>query len=138
MSTLYDGKKERMKHIWILSLTSIMLMGCAKFNKSHLIHEGFGFDLEPYLEGKRTSYVDGCLQVYNIDQSDSLYAKAFTDPTKQTIFVGFVNDISFSDFEHGSIIYKTMGKPFDGHHTTVAYDPNSKTLAFGFATDFGG
>lgn len=119
-------------------LLPIILSGCSKFDKSHLIHKGFGFDLEPYLEGKKTSYVDGCLQVYHIEQSDPLYVKIFTDPIDKTIFVGFVEGIVFSDFEHGSISYKIIGKPFDGYKKVAAYDPSTKMLAFGFATDLGG
>lgn len=113
------------------------LCSCGKFSQSNLLSRSFGIDLRPFITLKQTSYSDGCLQIFDVSENDTIYKKFLSDNyLDEPVALGF-EEITFSTSQFGEIRYRQFGE-FDGFIKLVFYIPKSKILGFGYCTAMGG
>ena len=118
-------------------ILACLLCSCEKFSHSYFLSDSFGINLTPFIAKKCTSYSDGCLQIFDVSENDTLYKKFFSEKyLTEEISLGF-GVTSFSPSQYGQIQYRKLGE-FDGYTKIVFYIPKSKIIGFGYATAIGG
>ena len=120
-----------------LLILGCFLCSCGKFSHSNLLSESFGIDLRPFIATKKTSYSDGCLQIFDISENDILYKKFFSENyLNEHVSIDF-EEIKFNTSKFGEIRYRKLGE-FDEFVKIVFYIPKNRILGFGYSTAIGG
>ncbi len=115
-----------------LAIISLLLISCDKFDEGEMLANAFGVDLVKLTEGKKTSYSDGLLLVYDVSDGEALYATFFTDLYKEgDVHISF-KGTQFDSTDVGVIRYRLLDS-FDGYTQTIFYIPKEKTLGFGYS-----
>lgn len=127
-----------MKYPILLAVVLLGLVGCSQFSRSHFFSEGFGFDLNQQIIGKKFQYTDGCLQVFDVAETDPIYKASF--PEKPAIEpVGIeIGDLNFYASQLGEIRYRRLLPDADIYPRVIFYIPKTKELVFAYATGIGG
>jgi len=120
-----------MKTLYILALC-LVLVGCDKFDRDNLIKSSFGADLERITSGKKTQYSDGLFLVFDVTDTDPLYAQFFTKPFDEEEISLFFGNTKYDSADVGKIRYRLLDS-FDGFTKTIFYIPKLKLLGFGYS-----
>lgn len=129
---------KRLIIIFICLVSVVVTEGCFKFNKSYFIKNAFDLDLSGYLKDKKTEYVDGCLQVFDVSESDPLYMAVLAKNLQQEKSGIEVGSLTFRVSDSGEIRYRRLMPDADGYLRVIFYIPRDQRLVFAYATGLGG
>ena len=136
LAGFFDDSMARIFKILLLIGMALSLAGCGKFDKTHFIKSAFGTDLTPVLSAHPSKYIDGRLDVYEVDLQSPLYRQFFSNP--ENFFTSSHASIEgpgqkIKATQKNPVQYRAAAEGFDASQPikpTIVYIPSEKRLIF--------